>query len=181
MESAVERVLVLGGCGAGKSVFARQLGALIDAPVIHLDAEYFQPGWVEPEPAAWLARVAELTAAQRWIMDGTYHNTLQLRLPHADTAIVLDLPTPLCLSRIFLRIVTKYGRVRADAAPGCPERFDPEFITYAALYRKRILPRVLAHLKDFAGQVIVLRTPREVDAFLATRAEPLGRAVRLRR
>jgi adenylate kinase family enzyme len=174
----MERVLVLGGCGAGKSTFARQLGAVLDLPVIHVDAEYFRAGWVEPEPDVWRARVAELTAAPRWIMDGTYHNTLDLRLPHADTAIVLDLPTWLCLTRVLLRIATTYGRVRPDAAPGCPEQFDPEFIAYTALYRRRIFPSVLAQLKDFAGQIVMLRTPREVDAFLAARAEPARRSTR---
>jgi adenylate kinase family enzyme len=173
----MDRVLVLGGCGAGKSVFARRLGASIDAPVIHLDAEYFQPGWIEPEPAAWHARLMEMVRAPRWVMDG-HNNTLALRLPYADTAIVLDLPTWLCLARVLLRIARNYGRVRADMAPGCPERLDPEFILYAARYRKDINQRMFAQLEAFSGQVVVLRSRREIEAFLSARADPARRSVR---
>ena len=47
------RWLILGSGGAGKSTFARRLGALLDLPVIHLDRHYWNPGWVETEKDAW--------------------------------------------------------------------------------------------------------------------------------
>ena len=47
----MERILVLGPCGAGKSTPAVKLGAKLGLPVIHLDKEYWRPGWVEPDPA----------------------------------------------------------------------------------------------------------------------------------
>jgi adenylate kinase family enzyme len=171
----MERVLVLGGCGAGKSVFARKLGALIDAPVIHLDAEYFLPGWVERDTAEWDRRMLELCAGPRWVMDG-HNSTMERRFPYADTVVVLDLPTWLCLARVLLRILRSYGRVRVDSAPGCPERFDPEFIRYTFCYRRDIRPGMLEALKRFSGQVVVLRSAREVEAFLAARAEPARRS-----
>lgn len=51
----MERILVLGPCGAGKSTLAAQLGKRLDLPVIHLDSEYWRPGWVEPHRAAMIA------------------------------------------------------------------------------------------------------------------------------
>jgi adenylate kinase family enzyme len=162
----MERVLVLGGCGAGKSVFARHMGVLLDLPVVHLDAEYFKPGWVEPDPSEWQAHLTKLVAAPRWIIDGSHIGTLPMRLPHADTVVVLDLSTWRCIWRVLLRIARGYGHVRPDSAVGCPERFDPEFIAYTATFRRRQRPRVFAALATFSGRIIVLKDPREVRAFL---------------
>ena len=43
----MQKVLVIGSGGAGKSTFARHLGTLLNIDVIHLDALYWHPGWVE--------------------------------------------------------------------------------------------------------------------------------------
>jgi adenylate kinase family enzyme len=44
---SVERVAVVGPGGAGKSTFARALGARTGLPVVHLDQSYWKPGWTE--------------------------------------------------------------------------------------------------------------------------------------
>jgi adenylate kinase family enzyme len=51
----VRRVVVLGGPGAGKSIFARSLGERIGAPVLHLDRRFFAPGRALRPEAAFLA------------------------------------------------------------------------------------------------------------------------------
>ena len=47
----MQRILVIGSSGTGKSTLARQL-AQARAAVIHLDQEYWQPGWVAPRSMA---------------------------------------------------------------------------------------------------------------------------------
>jgi adenylate kinase family enzyme len=56
----MQRILVIGSSGTGKSTLARQLASKLALPIIHLDKEYWLPGWVAPEPAAWQARVESL-------------------------------------------------------------------------------------------------------------------------
>src|SRR6266480_7745612 len=41
----VERVTIVGCGGSGKSYVARELGRLLDLPVIHMDAVYFDDQW----------------------------------------------------------------------------------------------------------------------------------------
>ena len=61
-------------------------------PLIHLDKEFWQPGWVQTPRPEWRAKVAELAAGERWIMDGNYDSSLDLRLPRADTVLWFDYP-----------------------------------------------------------------------------------------
>ena len=164
----MQRVLVIGSGGAGKSTFARRLGDCTGLPVIHLDALYWRPGWVEPERDAWDDVIDGLIRQERWIMDGNYGRTLDRRLRAADTVVFLDLPRTLCLWRILARRVRFQGRSRPDMREDCPERLTWEFIrwvwTYPAARRPGILQR-LEGIKD-GRRVLRLTSPPEVDAFL---------------
>src|SRR6478672_12302851 len=111
----MQRALVIGSPGAGKSTFARALAARTGLPLIHLDREYHLPGWVEPPEADWRARIDQLIAGDRWIIDGNYGGSMDVRLNRADTVILLDYPSWLCLWRVVSRIATLHGRVRPDA------------------------------------------------------------------
>ncbi|HKG22550.1 MAG TPA: AAA family ATPase, partial [Blastocatellia bacterium] len=42
----MKKVLVIGSGGAGKTTFAKELGARLNIEVIHLDSIYWNPGWV---------------------------------------------------------------------------------------------------------------------------------------
>lgn len=162
----MERVLVIGSPGAGKSTFARALAQLTSLPLIHLDAEYHLPGWIERDEAEWSEKLDCLLAADRWIIDGNYGGSMDRRLARADTAILLDYPTALCLWRLFRRVITLNGQVRPDAAPGCPERFDWEFVRYVANFRRDKNPMLQQRLTRFPGRVIRFARPAEAQVFL---------------
>lgn len=163
----MQKVLVLGCPGAGKSTLARQIAEITGLPAIHLDRHYWLPGWREPDREEWEGVVAELLGRSRWVMDGNYGGTLPLRLAAADTAILLDFPTWRCLARILRRVIGSYGRTRPDMAPGCPERLDIAFLVYVWRYRRRERVGHLASLREFGGRLVTLRRPAEVAAFVA--------------
>ena len=164
----MERVLVIGSPGAGKSTLSAEIARLTGLPLIHMDQLAWKPGWVEASHDELDAKVREAAAAPRWVIDGNYGRTLPLRLPRADTVIDLDLPTWLCVWSILRRVLRHKGGTRSDMAPGCPERFDWEFLVYTARFGgggRRRLERTLA---GFAGHRITLRSRGEVRAFLAS-------------
>ncbi|HEX8442425.1 MAG TPA: AAA family ATPase [Allosphingosinicella sp.] len=166
----MQRVLVIGSPGAGKSTLAAAIAGHTGLPVIHLDQHYWRSGWVEPDKEEWAAHVAALSAGERWVMDGNYGGTLPLRLGRADTIVWLDFPVLLCLSRIVRRALRYRGRVRPDMAAGCPEQLSWEFISYTARFPWDGRKRITSKLPAFSGALIRLRTPREAERFLATLA-----------
>jgi adenylate kinase family enzyme len=163
----VQRVVIIGCSGSGKSTLARRLAAATGLPAVHLDRHYWRPGWVEPARQDWRAEVARLAAGDRWIIDGQYGGTLDLRLARADTLIFLDLPMPLCLARVLRRTVAGYGRNRAELPPGCPERFDWPFLKYVWNYRRSHRPKMHGIVAGFGGDTVVLTSPAAVDDWLA--------------
>lgn len=122
----MKRVAVVGSGGAGKSTFARALGATTGLPVIHLDEHFWKPGWVETQRDAWRACQERLLIGDRWIVDGNYGGTLDVRLRKVDTVIILALRPSVCVVQALRRELTNRGR--AVQAPGCPERFDATFL-----------------------------------------------------
>ncbi len=165
----MERVLIIGSPGSGKSALARRLAAATGLPAVHLDRHFFSAGWIEPTPEAWQARVAELAAAPRWIMDGNYTDTLPVRLAAADTAIYLEFPAWLCLMRVVRRALRWFGRQRGDdMAPGCREHIDWPFLLYVWRFPRDQRDRVLQALEGFSGRVVVLRGNRAVAEFVGS-------------
>ncbi|ADV81450.1 AAA family ATPase [Terriglobus saanensis] len=162
----MQRILILGCPGSGKSTLARELAERTGLPLVHLDQIYWRPGWVEPSKEEWHAQLPEILARPAWILDGNYGGSIALRLEAADTAILLDRPTWLCLFRIFRRSVLTWGRIRPDMAEGCSERFDLQFFAYVLNFRRAKLPKVMTGLRGFHGQHVVLRSNAEVEGFL---------------
>jgi adenylate kinase family enzyme len=172
----MQRILVWGAPGTGKSTLARAMGSRLGLPVIHLDAEYWRPGWVEPAKDEWAAQVARLAAREAWVMDGNYSGTWELRLPRAEAVVWLDLPRRLYLARTLRRTVGNWGRVRPDLGRDCPERFDWEFVKWTWNYPGRSRDKTVSTLRRLRSdkRVIVLRRRREVAAFEAGLPASLG-------
>ncbi len=163
----MQRVLVVGPCGAGKSTLAFALADRLGLPLYHLDKLYWQPGWVEGDDDQLDARIEEIVAGDRWLLEGTYGRTLPLRLPHADTVVYLDYAIPLCLWRLVKRIWRWRGATRPDMGDGCEERFDLAFMTYVAGWRSGPGKRLEKALAGYEDKVVRLKSPRETDRWLA--------------
>ena len=172
----MRRVVVIGSPGSGKSTFSQRLGALLDLPVIHLDAHFWRPGWVEPVRRDWAAQQLDLIQQPGWIMDGYYGGTLDIRYGAADTVIFLDLPRWVCLWRVLKRRVVYHGRSRPDIAAKCPESIDWPFIQYVWRYPHAKRPEVLRRLLALPSskQIIQLDSSQAVKQLLHQVAKSLN-------
>lgn len=161
------RVAIMGPSGSGKSTLARRIGGLLDLPVTHIDQLHHGPGW-QPRPAAEFdADLATVVAQPEWVIDGNYFSRAAQRLDWADLIVLLDLPRSVTLPRVVRRIVTNYGQVRPDSAPGCPERFDPAFLLYCWRWQATKRPRWLETVAPYRDRVVQLSSDADVEQLVA--------------
>lgn len=149
---SVQRVVVLGRGGAGKSAFARRLSALTGLPVTELDAVFWQAGLTPLSHERWAELQEELAAGDHWILDGDLgpYDVLAPRLRRADAVVVLDYSLPRSAWRAARR-----GRERAD------------FWRWVWAYRRRWLPSIMAAVEAHGpAEVHVLRTARDAVRLL---------------
>lgn len=158
----MQKVLVIGCPGSGKSTFARRLQALTGLPLIYLDRLYWNADktWVSQETLD--ARIETALAGDRWIIDGNYTRTLELRLQACDTVFFLDYPLELCLQSVAQRI----GTVRPDM-PWVEEKLDPEFADFIRAFPQTTRPNILTLLERYRDRAIyIFHSRAEADAFL---------------
>src|SRR6187399_943127 len=99
----MERILVMGSPGSGKSTFARRLSQITDIPVVSLAALYWKPS----DAAEFEARVAEAIRLPRWIIDGDYTWWGgDIRRSAADAVVWFDLPRRTSMIGVVSRIAT---------------------------------------------------------------------------
>lgn len=164
-----KRILVIGCCGAGKSTFAKKLHKILKLPLIHLDKYYHKPNWEEPEKKEWERILFQLVKENKWIMDGNYANSFNIRIPRADTIIYLDYSSFNCLIRVVKRVVRDYGKNRSDMAEGCKESFDLSFLKFVVRFNSRNRANIYYKLNKVKKNknIIILRNDKEVKLFLS--------------
>ena len=164
----MERVMIIGCGGAGKSTLARKLGEKTGLPVVHLDQIYWSPGnWQHLDKEEFDALLMQELKKERWILDGNFNRTMELRLEKCDTVIYLDFNRFTCISGWLKRVITNWGRAREDMAPGCTEWFDPEFAKWLWNFNKQNCARYLKILGEQTDKTVyILRNRRQVKKFL---------------
>ncbi|HVE74952.1 MAG TPA: AAA family ATPase [Mycobacteriales bacterium] len=168
----MQRVLVIGQSGSGKSTVAAELAQRLHVPHVELDALFHGPGWV-PNPA-FPDEVDAATRGPGWVVDGNYPAVRDLLWTRADTVIWLDLPRTTTLRRTLWRTLRR-ALTRAELWNGNREQLRAvlrashpirwAWATHAAHrgeYEQRLADPRSSHLV-----VRRLRTPAEVGAWSA--------------
>lgn len=160
----MKKIIVIGCSGSGKTTFAERLRDKIGLPLVYLDAIWHKPDRTHISREDFDARLGEILALDRWIIDGNYSRTLERRIEACDTVIWFDLPTEVCLEGVRER----RGKPRIDM-PWVETEEDPEFIELIKKYNDEQRPKVLSLLEKYRSgrEIIVFRSRREADELLA--------------
>lgn len=158
----------MGASGTGKSTLARSIAKELSLPLIQLDHEFWLPGVVKPDPADWLRKVAKLAAAEEWVMDGSYLDTIGPRLEQAQAVVWLDLPRRVYVPRILFRTIRNYGRDRDWEGSRLPENFNLERLWNAYNYPREKHPKMQSIIEAARLQnkiVRILKDTCQISSF----------------
>ena len=158
-----DRVIVLGCPGSGKSAFARALHERTGLPLIHLDNLWWRPDRTHITREAFDRELGALMRGGRWIIDGDYSRTYEVRLRACDTVAFLDYGEEVCLSGVAERV----GMARGDM-PWVEDAPDPALIELVRRYDRENRPRVYALLERYPQKrALVFKSRAEAGAWLA--------------
>lgn len=156
------KIMITGCCGSGKSTLSRRLADMTGLPLYHLDMIWWRPDESHILREDFDRILTELTARDRWIIEGDYSRTYEIRLRACDTLIFLDYDEETCMEGLRQRV----GQKRSDI-PWVEQRLDQELVDMVYGYRQDKRPRLLALLEQYPGKhVLVFHTREEADAWL---------------
>ncbi len=158
----MEKIIVIGCPGSGKSTFSKALHAVTGIPLYHLDRMYWNADQTTVERPVFLKRLEDTMEKNRWIIDGNYASTMELRMNACDTVIFLDYPPEICLAGVRQR----RGIKRSDL-PWVETEEDEAFMAYIQDFNTQQRPKVMQLLEKYAHKKIYIFTcRREAEDFL---------------
>ena len=137
-----QKIIVLGCSGSGKSTFSEKLCDVTGLPLFHLDAIWWNPDRSHISREEFDQKLDAILQTDKWIIDGDYSRTYEIRFHSCDTVIFLDYGTEECMNGIKERI----GKVRVDM-PWVEQELDPELVKLVENYPKANRPVILSLLE----------------------------------
>lgn len=102
----MQRIVVGGSSGAGKTTLAGQLAVALDLPFTELDSFFHGRGWVKRP--TFVEDVTAYVAQERWVTDSLgYPEVVDLVWDRADTLVWLDYPRWVCELRVIRRSLAR--------------------------------------------------------------------------
>lgn len=163
----MEKVLIIGSNGAGKSTFSFSLAEGTGLPLIHIDQIYWCGNWQVTPQAEFDQLVLAEALKPSWIIEGNNIRSLPGRLQHADTVFWFEFPPLICIKNILIREWRYRGAARPDMPEGCKSRLSLKFLLYACRFNRRNRKNIAAMLEKVPHvQVIRFTGRRQVAAYL---------------
>ena len=158
----MNKIIVIGCPGSGKSTFSIELGNKTNIPLFHLDMMYWNADKTTVGKQVFLDRLCEVLNEDNWIIDGNYISTMESRLSVCDTVFWLDYPLEICLEGIKNRM----GKERPDM-PWVETEEDEEFIDFIKKFNEEQRPIILKLLEKYSDKnIVVFKSREEADSYL---------------
>ena len=158
-----KKIIILGCPGSGKSTLARQLQIKTGLPLFHLDNVWWKEDRTHISREEFDQKLEEIISKEKWILDGDYSRTYEVRFRACDTVIFLDYSEEECMSGIKDRI----GKDRGDI-PWIDEQLDPKLVEQVKNYQDKNRPMVYRLIGMYADKEIhIFKTRKEAQEWVS--------------
>ena len=140
-----QKIIVIGCPGSGKSTLSKELRNVTGLPLFHLDNIWWKPDKSHISREEFDQKLDEILRTDRWIIDGNYSRTYEVRFRACDTVIFLDYPVDVCMNGIKARI----GKNRTDI-PWTEQALDSELVKLVERYETDNRPVILSLLEKYS-------------------------------
>ena len=158
-----QKAIIIGCPGAGKSTFARILSDKTHLPLYYLDMLWHKSDRTTVDRTIFDQKLKEIVVKDKWIIDGNYGRTLEMRIQACETIFLLDFPVEECLAGAESRI----GKQRVDM-PWIETEFDEEFRQWIVDFPKNELPIVYQLLDRYKSEkdIYIFHARADIDDYI---------------
>lgn len=163
----MSKIIVIGCPGSGKSTLTFKMQDILKYPVMHLDKVYHIDNDTRISTEELIHKVDDFANSNEdWIIDGNYITTMEQRIILADTIILLDIDSNICVQNALAR--SKKERQKDMAVGFDVSKISQDFLDYIAKFKETTLPRIMdlyekyKNLKNF----IILKSYNDIDNYI---------------
>ena len=164
----MRKIIIIGCSGSGKTTLAHKISEKLNLPLVHLDKLYWTSDWQHLSEAEFDAVLENELHKDSWVIDGNYQRTMKKRFELCDTCIWLDFPRHTCIFGVIKRVLSNYGKTRADMGDNCPERFDLSFLKWIWDFNRKTRYKITEIIKtaDQYQHIYILKSRKDISDFL---------------
>ena len=165
------RISIIGGPGTGKTTLSNELSKIYNIPAVHIDGIHHLENWQIRDKNERDKMILDIVEKEKWIIDGTYRDTLKTRLEKSDLIIWLDYSTWTQLKGVTKRWIKGGGKEKAEI-PGCKERLTFEFLKYVSKYNKEKRKFIVNNIQGInSNKVIIFKKQKDLNKWLKEQKE----------
>lgn len=151
----IHKISIIGGSGTGKTTLSENLSKNLNIPVYHIDGIHHLKDWKIRDKQERDRIILDLVKKDKWIIDGTYHSTLQKRLEKSDLIIYLDYSTFAQVKGALGRFIKNHGKEKPEI-PGCKEQMSFKFFMFVLKWRKNKRKFIIDTLENIDKDKIMI-------------------------
>ena len=159
----MKKIIVIGCPGSGKSYFSKKLKEILNYPIYHLDLIWNKPDKTTISRDEFDKILNNIFKEEKWIMDGNYQRTLEMRIKACDTIILLDYDLDVSLEGAISRV----GQKRDDM-PWQEAELNEDFKNKILNFRNEKLPEIYKLLDTYKDEkeIIIFKNREESNSYL---------------
>lgn len=158
-EFSYKKIIVIGCSGAGKTTFSKKLAQITDIPLYHLDSFYWKKDATHIPRCELIKKQKAVFKTDKWIIDGNFRNTLEMRIKESELIYFFDIPKDVCVQGVI-------NRNSRDELP-CELPVNDELIGFIESFERDVKPFILNLFDKYSDKrIITFHSRNEADEYL---------------